>query len=199
MAQEQTEVLLEVTRVLEQLRIPYFICGSIASSAYGFYRATADADLVADVQPHHAALLAAMLQPAFYADEQMIRHAAQTKGSFNLIHNESLLKVDVFTLSPTLFQQSQMSRRQLSGFDPASSLTAYLASPEDTVLAKLDWYRQGDGVSDRQWTDVVGVLKVQGESLDHAYLRQWAVELGLSDLLERALEHAGLPASNSSS
>jgi len=199
MAQEQTEVLLEVTRALEELHIPHFICGSLASSAYGFYRATADADLVADVQPHHAAPLAAMLQPAFYADEQMIRQAAQTKGAFNLIHNESLLKVDVFTFQPTRFQQSQMSRRRLSGFDPASGLKAYLASPEDTVLAKLDWYRQGGCVSDRQWSDVVGVLKVQGESLDRAYLQQWAAELGLTDLLERALEQAGLSAASGSS
>jgi len=199
MAQEQTEVLLQVTRALDQLGIPYFICGSIASSAHGFYRATADADLVADVQPHHATLLAAMLQPAFYADEQMIRQAARTRGSFNLIHNESLLKVDVFTLKPTQFGRSEMSRRQLSGFDPTSTLTAYLASPEDTVLAKLDWYRQGGGVSDRQWSDVLGVLKVQGDLLDTAYLREWAAELGLSDLLERALEHAGLRASSGGS
>ena len=61
------------------------------------------------------------------------------------------------------------------------------------MLAKLQWYRDGGGVSDRQWNDVLGVLKVQGATLDRAYLEEWARELGLTDLLRRALEDAGLP------
>ena len=61
------------------------------------------------------------------------------------------------------------------------------------MLAKLQWYREGGGVSDRQWTDVLGVLKVQGATLDRAYLEEWARELGLTSLLRRALDDAGLP------
>jgi hypothetical protein len=69
----------------------------------------------------------------------------------------------------------------------------YFASPEDTVLAKLDWFRKGGGTSDRQWRDLLGVLKVQAVALDRTYLNHWARELGVNDLLSRALEEAGLP------
>ena len=74
----------------------------------------------------------------------------------------------------------------------AAPLDLFFASPEDTVLAKLEWYRKGGEVSDRQWRDLLGVLKVQGETLDRAYLDHWAGELDVSDLLHRALEEAGL-------
>jgi hypothetical protein len=69
--------------------------------------------------------------------------------------------------------------------------TAYVASAEDTVLTKLEWYRMGSEVSERQWRDVLGVLKVQAERLDLAYLRRWAAALGVADLLEQALSQAG--------
>ena len=70
--------------------------------------------------------------------------------------------------------------------------TAYVATAEDTILAKLEWYRMGGGVSERQWRDVLGVMKVQADRLDLAYLRQWADQLNVSDLLERALTEAGI-------
>jgi hypothetical protein len=78
----------------------------------------------------------------------------------------------------------------LSGED--ETVRVYLSSPEDVILHKLEWYRLGGGVSDRQWGDVLGVLKVQGEALDFGYLRQWAGELGLTELLAAALRDAGL-------
>jgi hypothetical protein len=77
--------------------------------------------------------------------------------------------------------------------DPEARTTLYVASPEDTILAKLQWYVDGGCVSDRQWKDVLGVLKVQSAALDRAYLVAWARELGLADLYSRAVEEAGLP------
>jgi hypothetical protein len=164
----------------------------MASSLHGIYRATADADFVADVQPRHAEPLASLLRPAFYADERAIRVATETKGSFNVIHLDTMLKVDIFTMKQGPFERSQMSRRVAGQTASEPRTSFFIASPEDTVLAKLDWYRLGGGVSDRQWNDVLGVLKVQGPALDRAYLVEWAKNLGLSELLRRAMDDAGL-------
>jgi hypothetical protein len=190
---EQTQVNLLVVRAFDALRIAYFLGGSMASSVHGIYRATADADFVAAVRPDHAEPLAQLLQPAFYADVEAIRMAAASGRSFNVIHLETMLKVDVFVAGTDPFQLTQMRRRVLQAIGPDGQTTFYVASPEDTVLAKLQWYRDGGGVSDRQWNDVLGVLKVQGPTLDQAYLREWAGELGLKELLRRALDEAGLP------
>ena len=164
----------------------------MASSVHGIYRATADADFVAALRPDHAEPLVRLLQPAFYADLEAIRAATTSLRSFNVIHLDSMLKVDVFVASTAPFHLMQMRRRVLQAAGPDSQTTLYVASAEDTVLAKLQWYRDGGGVSDRQWNDVLGVLKVQGATLDRAYLEEWARELGLTDLLRRALQDAGL-------
>ena len=190
---EQTEVNLVVIRAFDSLRIPYFLGGSMASSVHGIYRATADADFVAAVRPHHAEPLAALLHPAFYAEVEAIRSAASSSRSFNVIHLETMLKVDVFVARTDPFSLIQMRRRVLQAVSADGQTKFHVASAEDTVLAKLQWYREGGEVSDRQWNDVLGVLKVQGPALDRAYLREWARELKLVDLLNRALDDAGLP------
>jgi hypothetical protein len=190
---EQTEVNLLVVRAFDALRIPYFLGGSMASSVHGIYRATADADFVAAVRPHHAEPLVGLLHPAFYADVNAIRAAANSGRSFNVIHLDSVLKVDVFVAGTDPFHLMQMRRRLLQATGPDEQTMLYIASPEDTILAKLQWYRDGGGVSERQWNDVLGVLKVQGAALDRAYLDEWARELALADLLNRALDEAGLP------
>jgi hypothetical protein len=190
---EQTQVNLLVVRAFDSLRIPYLLCGSMASSVHGIYRATADADFVAAVRPQHAEPLVALLHPAFYADLDAIRAAAASCRSFNVIHLETMLKVDVFVARTDPFHLMQMRRRVLQAVSADGQTQFYIASAEDTVLAKLQWYREGGEVSDRQWNDVLGVLKVQGPALDRAYLREWARELKLTDLLGRALDDAGLP------
>jgi len=190
---EQTQVSLLVVRAFDALRIPYFLGGSMASSVHGIYRATADADFVAAVRPRHAEALVAMLKPAFYADLEAIRAAVAARRSFNVIHLDTLLKVDVFVAGAEPFQLTQFRRRVVQPCGPDGKTSFYVASPEDTVLAKLQWYRKGGGVSDRQWADVLGVLKVQGTALDRAYLREWAHKLGLTALLRKAEDQAGLP------
>ena len=189
---EQTQVNLLVVKVFDSLGIPHFLCGSMASSIHGVYRATADADFVAAVRPHHAVPLTDLLKSAFYADASAIRTAAEQGRSFNVIHLETMLKVDVFALRPEPFHMTQMRRRILQPIGPQDAPALYVASAEDTILAKLQWYREGGEVSDRQWRDVLGVLKVQGNLLDRSYLRDWARDLGLTDLLLRALDDAGL-------
>jgi len=188
---EQTDVNLIVARAFDELRIPYFLGGSMASSVHGIYRATNDADFVADFHIEHVSPFVARLGKGFYAHEPAILEAVFQQRSFNVIHQNTMLKVDVFVMKPDRFSQSQMQRRMLLPIDPAASASLYIASPEDTILSKLDWYRQTDCTSERQWKDIVGVLKTQGARLDRSYLADWAERLKLCDLLQRALEEAG--------
>ena len=185
MAIDPVGVLLKVINVLDELAIPYVIGGSYASSARGLARATMDIDILAAMRPEHAEAFAAKLEPEFYADAQAIRRAARARRRFNVIHEETAFKVDVFIARPGTFDDQQLQRRLLEIVDEGQQRTAYVATAEDIILAKLRWYRLTNDTSEKQWNDVRGVIEVQGEKLDTRYLREWAQSLGVSDLLER--------------
>jgi len=146
-----------------------------------------DTDIVAELSLQQAQPFADLLAGAFYLDIHTIRHAIQQRGSFNVIHLATMFKVDIFVSKGRPFDRQQLDRRQRWIADPDSDRAIYVATPEDTVLAKLAWYRLGGELSDRQWRDVLGVLAVQGNRLDLGYMRRWAAMLDVSDLLERAL------------
>jgi predicted nucleotidyltransferase len=186
------EVLLHVIRALEEQKIAYVVVGSFASSARGVPRSTLDADIVADIKPNHVAQLFASLREKFYLDEQTIRRAIETRRSFNAIHFDSAFKVDVFIPKEGGIAQQQLARRRMEEVAPEQGAVIYVATAEDMVLAKLLWYQSGGGVSEIQWTDVLGMIRVQGEHLDADYLREWASQLGIRDLLERILKEAAI-------
>ena len=132
------------------------------------------------------------LKDEFYIDKDMIAEAIARRSSFNIIHRESFFKVDVFIPMMRPFMDEQLARAQRQVLSIEPPVEALVATAEDTLLAKLEWYRIGGEVSERQWRDVLGILEVQEGNLDLDYLRQWAKELKVSDLLERALEEAAL-------
>ena len=185
--------LAPVVTVLEALDVVYYIGGSVASMAHSEHRETADVDIVADLRPEHVPPLVNKLADGFYVDEQAIGQAIRRHESFNVFHLNTMYKVDVFPLKPGAYDQVAAARRQRETVATEPALDAFVASPEDVVLAKLRWFRLGGDVSDRQWRDITGVLKVQVFDLDFDYLQRWALELGVSDLLERALQDAGIP------
>jgi hypothetical protein len=184
---ETSRIALFVAHALERLGILYAVGGSLASSLHGVMRSTLDVDIVADMKPEHVQPLVDALSKEFYADGETMRDAIERHGSFNLIHYETAFKVDIFIRKTRAFDKEQLERRIASviATDPERSI--YVASAEDTVLAKLEWYRLGGETSERQWRDVLGVLKVRAGEIDLDYLRKWAKELEVSELLERAL------------
>lgn len=187
MLPEPIQVTLLVTDILEGLGVPYFIGGSLATAVHGVARATMDVDIVVDLRPEHVDRLVAGLGDAFYVDDEVVRDAIRRQRSFNAIHLATMFKVDVFVRSGQPFDRSQYERRVLASLTEEPGHNAYVASPEDNVLAKLNWYRMGGEVSDRQWRDITTVIAVQGDRLDLAYLHLWAGRLDVADLLERAL------------
>jgi hypothetical protein len=179
-------VLSEVTTTLEQKGIPYALVGSFASSLHGMYRSTADIDILADIKTEQVHPLFEALRESFYLDEHTMRDAVTQSRSFNAIHFDSVFKVDIFVAGSDEFAVSQINRRVLRRLSPDKGEAVYVATAEDTVLAKLGWYRAGNETSNTQWNDVLGVLATSRNSLDIAYLETWVSRLGLTDLLQRA-------------
>ena len=190
MLTEPLAVTVQVVDVLEALDIPYFIGGSLASAFHGVVRATMDVDLVADMRLEQVEPFVQRLGDAFYADSPMIRDAIRRRGSFNLIHLQTMFKVDIFIRRQRPYDSSQFERRASQMLSLEPEMAAYIASPEDTILAKLEWYRLGGEISNRQWQDVRNIIEVQADRLDWAYLRHWAAQLNLSDLLERVRDES---------
>ena len=189
---EPLAVSLKVARILEGLAIPYVVGGSLASSLHGMPRSTHDIDLVADLRAHHVAPLLQALGNDFYVSSEAVADAVRRRGSFNIIDQETILKVDIFVLKEDALSRDEMSRGVVVDLPGDPSATLVIASAEDIVLQKLLWYQLGAGVSERQWLDVLGVLKVQGDRLDLVYLESQAQRAGVADLLARARMEAGL-------
>ena len=186
MLPEPIAVTLQVTRIFEELDIAYVIGGSVASTAYGRIRTTMDVDIVAELNLEKVQSLVAALQPDFYVDSTAIIEAIQHRSNCSFIHLETMFKVDLFVARDRPFDRRQIERRTRKMLGDNPQQAAYVATAEDIILAKLDWYRLGGEQSERQWRDIQGILQISGKQLDQGYLQQTATELGVRKLLEQA-------------
>ena len=165
--------------VLEKLELRYLITGSIATVFYGEPRFTNDIDIVVDLPPARVdALCAAFPSPEFYVSAEAARQAVARKSQFNVIHPSSGLKLDLIVPAESAFNRSRLGRAR--SLHPAPDYVASFASPEDVILMKLVFHRQGG--SDKHLRDVAGVLRISGERLDREYLDAWAKQLGLEEI-----------------
>lgn len=187
---ESIQVTLVVVRLLEKIGVRYAIGGSLASAIHGIVRSTMDVDIVAEMKTRHVRPFVEGLGESFYADESRILEAVKRCGSFNVIDQSTVFKIDVFVARDQLFEISQIERRESVPLTDVSDERAFVSSAEDVVLAKLLWYRKGGDVSDRQWNDVLGVVRVQSDNLNREYLTEMAGRLEIEDLLQRAFEEA---------
>jgi hypothetical protein len=185
-AEDIVAALQTVRATFNSLAIRYFIGGSVASSFHGAARSTMDVDVVADLQPKHIAPILAAVADEFYASESAIRSAVQRRSSFNLIHLPTSFKVDVFVNRGRDFDESSFARSSVSRLgSPENGIEVPVASVEDIILAKLDWYREGNEASERQWEDVTRLVKLAHKNLNWKYLESIAQGLHVDDLLGR--------------
>ena len=187
MLSEPLLVVVRIARAFDDLAIRYLVGGSLASSLYGIPRATQGVDLVAEMELAQVEAFTTALSGEFYVDAGMIRDAIERRASFNVVHLATMFKADVFIPRGDPWSHEELSRARAEPFDtPDGQVTIRFASAEDTLLHKLVWFRLGNEISDRQWGDILGVLRVQSGALDLAYLEHWARSLNVLDLLGRA-------------
>lgn len=183
------EAFRRLLGVLDRMEIPYEVGGSVASSAHGIPRTTLDVDIVVDLRPEHIDTFADELQPEFYADAAQIREAFARGRAANLIHIGSVWKFDLFPLRKDEYSKQEFARRAFREVRPdgGEAIECVVASVEDTILRKLERYRAGGEVSERQWNDIRGVCRAAGGHMDVPYLRRWAADLKVEHLLEKLL------------
>lgn len=184
-------VAAAVADALERIGVAYVIGGSVASSLYGEPRSTNDVDLVADLDAMKVDSLIRSLGPGYYVSNDAARAATrqETGGSFNIIDTRSAVKVDVFVAGSDALDRERLRKRQVIELSP-SGPRLFVDTPENVVLRKLEWFRRGGEVSERQWRDVLGVLRAQNGRLDSRYLEDWASRLGVASLFHQAVSEA---------
>jgi hypothetical protein len=185
--QDSNSLALLLHRILAELEIPYYVTGGMAAIAYGEPRTTRDIDLVLAISKHEIDRLVICLESyGFY-----VPSADDVKSGrmqlLGITQIETISRADLIFAGTDEFDRVKFVRRRLFQI-PGGEL--YFASPEDLILNKLDWRRKSN--SEKQWRDVLGILKVQGQTLDFDYLHRWANQFQLLGDLTQAMTEAGI-------
>ncbi|MEN8127932.1 MAG: hypothetical protein ABFR90_09040 [Planctomycetota bacterium] len=176
--------------VLEKLKISYAIGGSVASSVYGQVRFTQDADISVTAFADQIDKFCESVESIFYVSKEAVQQVHQNALSFNVIHLDSVFKIDVFVVSDDPFKKQILMRRKKIALEEDSDRRYDFVSPEDIILLKLQWYLESGSASEKQWNDVLGVLKNQRDRLEMDYMRDWAARLSVLELLDKAIQQA---------
>jgi hypothetical protein len=182
-------VLEQFADILDELNIAYAIGGSFASSAYGAVRFTQDADITVDSFGQKGNKFFDTVKSDFYISNEAMNYALQNRTSFNIIHLATAFKIDIFIRKDDEFQRQMLFHSRKLPLGESSKKVSFV-SPEDIILLKLDWFRQSGYSSERQLSDVRGVLAAQKDSLDLDYLKNWAKKLGLNELFQKAISES---------
>ena len=184
--QDPIEIATDTGARLDALGVAWVTGGSIASSVHGEPRSTQDVDMVVALLDRHVTAFGEAIGRDYYVDTDAMRLAVTSGESFNAVHFASAIKVDFFVAGDDPFEAERLRSRQRVEM-PNGVL--YVDTAEHTLLRKLEWYRRGGEVSERQWRDVQAIARIQGNSLDREHLRLWAGRLGVMDLLERVMRN----------
>ncbi len=176
---EQSELLRYLVSALEKLAVRYFVTGSTASIFFGEPRFTNDIDVVVDLRENDVDRFCAEFPDGeFYLSDEAVRRAVSRRGSFNILHPGSGLKVDVIVPADTIFNRSRFARIQR--VQPAADFEACFTSAEDVIVKKMEFFREGG--SEKHLRDIAGILKISGATLDREYIESWADHLGLETI-----------------
>jgi hypothetical protein len=182
------DLFRRISNLLEQAAIPYMLTGSFASSVYGMHRGSADIDFIIAADEAGIRRLLDQLPPNdFYSELNQALEACRSNSMFNLIDSVSGLKVDFIFLKRRRFSHEEFERRKKA---TVGEVPLYIATPEDIVVAKLEWAKLGE--SSRQIEDAAGILKVRADELDISYIEKWVSELGLTSEWSRARQLADI-------
>ncbi len=179
--------LAPVVAALRRLGVRHYVGGSVASTFHGAIRSTMDVDLVCSLSEPQAAALIEACGPDFYASPAAARDAVRERKCFNLIHLPTSYKIDIFVNRGRQFDEAAFERARPESFGAPATEPIPVATVEDSILAKLDWFRMTDETSERQWDDVSRLVRIHAAELEIDYLRTMAESIGVRYLLDRLL------------
>ena len=182
------DALIPVAQILKTLGVRHYVGGSVASSFHGATRSTMDVDLVCELTDEDVTEILNQIGSDYYASELAMRDAVRRKSSFNLIHLPTSFKVDVFVSQGRPFDQDCMRRATMHSIGKNPGVEVPIASAEDSIISKLEWYRLTNETSQRQWDDVTRLRDLLGDQADHDYLLRAAKSTGVVDLLNRLMK-----------
>lgn len=175
----EIDIVRDISCRFEEARIPYMLTGSMAMNYYAQPRMTRDIDVVIGIVPEDVERVAILFRPDYYVSEDNIRESVAHESIFNLIHQESVIKVDCIIRKSSQYRRLEFDRRQTISI---RDFTTFIVSKEDLIISKLLWAK--DSVSEVQLADVRNLLATR---YDADYLHHWTRELGLNNLLQQCL------------